>query len=275
MATRIGGALTPVLVVPLLSVVGWRMTFVMFGLVGLAWAAIWHAWYRDHPREKASVSSEELAEIEVNNETKLQTPMAWRQMLAKPNLWWIMLMYFTYCWSGYFYQSWLFNFLQNGRNYSKADLISFSWLPFVFGGCANLLGGIAGDMAVRRYGLILGRRLVGIGGLSISALFIVLAMLTADKVLTIVFLALAYAGSDFMLPVAWAVCLDIGGRHAGAISGAMNMAGQAGAVCSSVAFGYIVAKYGSYDTPLIPMAVMTAIAALIWLKIKPHQPIDA
>ena len=39
-------------------------------------------------------------------------------------------------------------------------------------------------------------------------------------------LALAYAGSDFMLPVAWAVCLDIGGRHAGAVSGAMNMAGR-------------------------------------------------
>lgn len=70
------------------------------------------------------------------------------------------------------------------------------------------------------------------------------------------FLALGYAGSDFMLPVSWAVCLDIGGRHAGSVSGAMNMAGQTASFLSSVAFGSIV-RYavGDWNAPLVPMTV--------------------
>ena len=38
---------------------------------------------------------------------------------------------------------------------------------------------------------------------------------------------LGFAASDFMNPTAWAVCLDIGGKRAGSVTGAMNMAGQA------------------------------------------------
>ena len=76
-----------------------------------------------------------------------------------------------------------------------------------------------------------------------------------------------------MLPVAWAVCLDIGGRHAGAVSGAMNMAGQLASFLTSVAFGYIVTATGSWDAPLVPMTVTAALAALTWLKIDATRPL--
>ena len=88
-------------------------------------------------------------------------------------------------------------------------------------------------------------------GLGFSPVCIAAVLLTQDKVWTVVWQALGYAGSDFMLPVAWAVCLDIGGRQAGAVSGAMNMAGQLGAFSTSVAFGHIVSATGSFDLPLM------------------------
>jgi len=56
----------------------------------------------------------------------------------------------------------------------------------------------------------------------------------------------------FMLPTAWAVCLDIGKKYAGAVTGAMNTAGQIGSFISSVCFGYIVKFSHSYELPLIP-----------------------
>jgi hypothetical protein len=83
--------------------------------------------------------------------------------------------------------------------------------------------------------------------------------LTDDKILSVLLLALGYAGSDFMLPVAWAVCLDVGRKYAGTVTG----------VLTSVAFGYIVTAFGSYDAPLIPMGVLTLVSALLWLKIDP------
>lgn len=106
-----------------------------------------------------------------------------------------------------------------------------------------------------------------------TSAFLVAALLTQDKVWTVVFLAVAYAGSDFMLPVAWAVCLDIGGKHAGAITGAMNTAGQAGSFLTTVIFGYIVGASGDYNLPLIPIVVMSVISTLVWLKIDPTLPL--
>jgi MFS family permease len=201
--------------------------------------------------------------------------MPWRTLLASPNLWWIMAMYFLYCWTSFFYLSWLHTFLEKARGYSKEDLVALSWLPFVCGGVANLLGGLASDRLVRRVGLRWGRRWIGVAGLATAAVFTGATFFTQDKFLSVLFLALGYAGSDFMLPVAWAVCLDVGGRHAGAVSGAMNMAGQFAGFLTSVAFGYIVAATGSWDAPLVPMTVTAALAAAAWLRIDATKPLFA
>ncbi|MCC6292987.1 MAG: MFS transporter [Bryobacterales bacterium] len=269
MASRVGGAISPLLVVPIQMAFGWRMSFMVFGVMGVLWAAAWYFWFRDHPSEKAGVTADEIEEIGAGSKPESHRGLPWGQVLRSPNLWFIMLMYHTYCWGSFFYLSWLHTFLENGRGFSKEDLISYSWLPFVFGGTANLLGGITSDYMVKRVGLKWGRRLCGFVGLGASAIFLIATTFTKHKVISVLLLALGYAGSDFMLPVAWAVCLDVGRRYAGAVTGAMNTAGQVGSFATSVAFGYLVKYYGSYDAPLIPMGILTAVSALLWLKIDP------
>ena len=273
MARCIGTAATPLLVIPLLVTWGWRSCFFVFGIVGIVWAVAWHGWFRDNPSEKNGVSAEEIAEIGSVSGGKTHHALPWRKAMKRPNFWLILVMYHTYCWGAYFYFSWLFVFLENGRDFSKNDLFTLSWLPFVVGAFANLLGGFTSDALVKRIGLKWGRRLVGLCGMAVSALFLGATMFTDDKVWTIVFLALGFAGSDFMLPVAWAVCLDIGNEYAGAMTGAMNMAGQAGSFLTSVVFGYLVQAYGTYNAPLLPMAILTGVSALLWLKIDPTKPL--
>lgn len=274
MASRLGGALTPLLVVPLLQAHGWRACFIVFGVVGLLWPLAWYLWFRDSPAEKRGVPAAEIAEIGTPPASRGHGGVSWRRILSRPGLIWIMLMYYACCWTAFFFLGWLHTFLERARGFSKDDLLALSWLPFVLGATAAILGGFVSDGLVRRIGLKWGRRAVGLAGLGFSSICIAAVMFTQDKVWTVVWLALGYAGSDFMLPVAWAVCLDIGGRQAGAVSGAMNMAGQLGAFSTSVAFGYIVKATGSYDLPLIPMAAMTVISALLWLKIDPTKPLD-
>jgi sugar phosphate permease len=270
MASRIGGAISPWLVVPIQVAYGWRVSFYVFGILGVIWAAVWYWWFRDSPAEKHGVTRQEADEIGPPSHAGHGLP--WGTVLRKPNLWWIMLMYHTYCWGSFFYLSWLHTYLVKGRGFDNADLIKYSWLPFAFGGTANLLGGLASDALVKRWGLRWGRRAIGMVGLGASALFITATMMTQDKIWSVLFLALGYAGSDFMLPVAWAVCLDVGRKHAGAVTGAMNTAGQIGSFMTAFAFGKIVTAYGNnYDAPLVPMAAMTAISALLWLKIDPSD----
>jgi nitrate/nitrite transporter NarK len=76
-----------------------------------------------------------------------------------------------------------------------------------------------------------------------------------------------------MLPVAWSLCVDLGGQHAGAVSGAMNMAGQIGSFISSVAFGYLIGWFGSYDLALTPLAGMLILSGIMFALIDPSEPL--
>jgi predicted MFS family arabinose efflux permease len=274
MATRVGGALSPVVVIPLQQAVGWRTSFFIFAAFGVAWGLVWFWWFRDDPTEKRGMPPAEMAELGAARVINSNDPVPWREIARWPNLWWIMAMYFAYVWGSFFYLSWLFTFLENGRGFSKAELMAWSWLPFVLGACANVIGGFTSDWLTRRIGLKWGRRLIGLSGLGVSAVLIGAAALTQHKVLTVVLLALGFASSDFMLPSAWAVCLDVGGRRVGVVSGAMNMAGSAAAFASAVAFGYTVDITGNYDSPLILIALLTAVAALVWLRIDPVETLE-
>src|SRR5258708_32796329 len=97
-----------------------------------------------------------------------------------------------------------------------------STAPFLCGAAGNLIGGTVSDLLVRTRGLKLGRRLIGCLGLGVSGCMMLLASQTESKLLTVVFLSIGYGAMDCMLPVAWAVCLDVGGKYAGAVSGSMK-----------------------------------------------------
>jgi predicted MFS family arabinose efflux permease len=106
-----------------------------------------------------------------------------------------------------------------------------------------------------------------------AALFAVAVMFTQNQFGAMVLLSLIYGGITFQQPIMFAVCLDIGGAFAGAMVGAMNTASQIGSLISSVAFGYLVARSGSYNAPFIPMAALLAMGAWLWLKVDPTQPL--
>src|SRR5262245_21572240 len=62
-AHLIGGA-TPIVVATIALHIHWRLVFLLFGCVGLTWAAFWYWWFRDEPREHPSVSLAEREMIE-------------------------------------------------------------------------------------------------------------------------------------------------------------------------------------------------------------------
>ncbi len=271
--SRLGGALTPLVVIPLQQAFGWRVSFGVLGFLGVIWAVVWHAWFRDNPADQPAVSAAELREIGSQASRVAEPRLPWRQVLRRPNLWWILVMYHAYCWSGFFFLTWMHPFLESARGFRPPDLIRLSWIPFVAAGVANLSGGFASDYLVRRVGLKWGRKLVGLAGLGTSAAALGTLLLVHGKFATIACLALAYGGSDFMMPAAWAVCLDIGGRNAGAVTGAMNTAGQTGSFLSTVFFGYALSATGGFGAALALVAVMTAISALCWFKIDATDPL--
>ena len=64
LGSRLGGMLSAPIALVIVVRWGWRTSFVVFGLLGVVWAAAWYAWYRDRPDEHPAVSREELAWIQ-------------------------------------------------------------------------------------------------------------------------------------------------------------------------------------------------------------------
>jgi MFS family permease len=148
----------------------------------------------------------------------------------------------------------------------------WSTLPFLCGACGNLAGGIASDYLTKHYGLKIGRRVIGSAGLALSGLFMLGTSQVESKELAVIFLALGYGCMDCMLPVSWAVCMDVGKKYAGTVSGSMNMAGQVGSFASTVLFGYMVGWFGgSYNKPLIPLACCLLVSAFLFTLIDPTK----
>jgi MFS transporter, ACS family, glucarate transporter len=270
MASRIGGAIAPLLVVPIQAAYGWRASFYVFGTAGVAWAIVWYGWYRNHPAEKEGVPAQELAEVG-GGEKPVHEGLPWGIALRSKNLWMIMLMYHTYCWGGYFYLSWLPNYLQKGRGFSESEMKIYAVLPFIAGIFGNIIGGTVSDYLCKRRGLKFGRVVVGTTGLFLSACFLLATAMTANRYAAVAFLTLGYGSMDCMLPVSWAICLDVGKKYAGTVTGAMNMAGQIGSFATAVVFGKLVMYFGNYNQPLLPMAAMLLVAAVLYTQIDPNE----
>lgn len=263
MASRLGGALTPFLVIPLQIQFGWRVSFYVLGALGLVWVIIWLFWYNNKD-EEVIVSS-----IAVDERSK----PSWNAWVKSGNFWLLMLMYYCYASGVFFFISWLPKYLQNGRGIPEDQLAYSASLPFFLAAIGCLIGGAISDFLVKKMGLVWGRRLVPLIGLSLSGSFMLLAAFTPSNPVAIVFLALGLAFMDVTAPVSWAVATELGGRDSGAVTGAMNTAGLLGGTITSLGIGYLITAYGSYQLPVVILGIVLIVGALLWLLIKADKPL--
>ena len=271
-ASRMGGALTPFIVLPVLTLLGWHWAFYLLAALGVVWAAGWYFWFRDKPAEVKGISDEELATLpEPIKKSEEKVAIPWRKMMQNRQFWLILAMYFFYAWGSWFFFSWFPRFMEVGRGFDKSELTYVIAIPFVMSMVGNIAGGYLSSKLSLKYGLKVGRRLLGVGGLAVSALFMFLAAFIPGKMEVFVFLSLAFGVIDLMLPSAWAICSDIGGRYSGAVSGAMNTAGNIGGFVCATAFGYLIEATGNYNVPLFVITAMLVISAVLFLSINPTK----
>ena len=175
MTAQLGGAIAPLLVVPIQMHYGWRAGFFLFGAVGVLWALVWFRWFRDNPADMPGITPEEVAETAPIPPATHGLPMA--QAVRSVNLWGVSLMAAGYGYTLYFFQSWFPTYLVKGRGFSESGLLLASF-PFLVGASANLCGGFLSDALVHRFGLTWGRRSLGCASLAAAALLLLAAMLT-------------------------------------------------------------------------------------------------
>lgn len=273
-AGRIGGALTPLLVIPLVHLVGWRMAFFILGVVGSIWAAAWYYWFRDNPSEHKGITQKEIEEIETaRKNAPISHKIHWKTIIKNPNIWLLMIMCHLFFYASYFFTNWSSTYFQEGRMMTEDQTKNFISLSYFLGAIGCIIGGFASDFLSKKFGLKLGRRIVGVAGLGLSSICFLGAGLTTDNQLAGYLLALCVFLKDLTLPVAFAVCVDIGKRNAGTVTGAMNFAGQMGGFFITIIFGTIVQQTGNFNYPLFLIAGCLIVASALWFFIDPTKEI--
>jgi MFS family permease len=266
--SRLGGALTPILVVAMIAAWGWRAPFLVFALVGLVWGVVWFWYYRDTPDEHTGPNQEErdLIRTGLNRKPRTNLSVPWKQILTSRQMWLLAAMYACYGYSINIYLSWFPAYLVDAHDMDLATMGLYASLPLMAGVGGDLLGGWASDRFVGRMGLTWARRLVAMVGFLGAGGFIMLAINTPDPTVGIWFFALAVFFLELTVGVSWAVALDIGDEFAGSVSATMNTVGSIGQTAAAAGTGYLVAAY-SWNVAFSVLGVLGLVAAVLFSRI--------
>ncbi len=273
-AAKIGGALSPLVIVPIVHQIGWRYTFGLLGSLGMLWSILWYVWFRDNPSEKKHVNKAEIDEIESQRLVKKGTKQIfWKVILKNRNIWVLMTMYHFFLYAAFFFTNWSNTYFQEGRNMSEEQAKNFVALAFFFGAIGTFIGGFLSDYLSKKRGLKFGRSVVSMVGIGLSIVFIIAAGMTKNNTMAGYLLAFCSLTKDMALPVAFATCIDIGKHNVGTVAGSMSFAGQMGGFFITILFGNIVQATGNFNLPLFLIAGCLMIAGILWYFIDPNQEI--
>ncbi len=277
LSARWGGAFTPLLV-------GWMLAggekggaglglhyqwiFLIFGVVGIAWAVLFFRWFRDRPRDHAGVNAAELAHIGERADDAETHAMPWRRMLASRTVWMLWGQYFFFSYAWYFYITWFPTYLkEHFPALEEMQRALLACVPLFFGGLGCIASGLlSAPLEKICGGTARGRRILGIAGMCAAGAMLFLSVQIRQPLLSVLAVGMASFFSDLTLPGAWGVCMDVGGRHTGALSGSMNMMGNAGgAVAPMVVPLVLKAADGNWNVNIMLFALACLIAAACWL----------
>lgn len=275
MGARLGGSVAPPLTALLIGWVDWRVTFALLGSTGLIWCWVFWRWYRDDPAGHSGVDSDELAYIRSEGVPPDEAAaIPWRSMLADGNLWALFGMYFCAAYGFYFFVTWLPTYLMEEHGLTLGQSGLYSAIPLLVGAGACVSGGTLSDWLVRQTGLRWGRRAVGIGGFALAALGFAFAASSGDALSGVLWMAFAQGAQDLTLPVAWAVCVDVGHRYGGTATGFMNTASSVSAVISPISAAWLASRFGSFDAMFWAATIVYLVGALLWFTIDPERRVQ-
>jgi MFS transporter, ACS family, glucarate transporter len=277
LATRISGAFTPLLVALLISNIGWRRTFELFGVIGVIWAALFYRWYRDTPAEHPSVNQAELALLPPATETAIaHTGVPWGLIFSNPHVWLLSIQYMCLAYGWWFYINWLPTYLRDARGTSVTFGALLAGLPLLLGGAGCLVSAYLIPRLTAQFDSVsIARRIVAVIGFVGASACIVIFTGINDPVRAMFVLGMAGFFNDFVMPAAWASTMDIGGRYAGTVSGAMNMMGSIAGASSVTVVGYLLFWTGdNWTLTFYISAAIYLVGAICWLALDSHTPIE-
>jgi ACS family glucarate transporter-like MFS transporter len=281
----VGAGITPPAISYVMVHYGWRWSFWLSAIVGLAAGIVWFLTARDKPEEHASVSSSELAIIQggrtLANGAKSNGPasngnagagrlLPWSTILKSKNVWAVTISYFCYGYVAWIFFSWFYIYLAKVRGLNLKASAFYATLPFLAMAVCCPVGGAIADRLTLWRGKRAGRCGIAVAAMAMTSLFLLLGSRVASARLASVVLA-GGAGALYLSQSSfWSVTADIGAGSSGAVSGFMNMGAQLGGAVTASLTPSVAEHYG-WSSSFHVAAILAGLGALAWLVVNPNR----
>ena len=270
-----GSMLAPPLVVWAILTYNWRAAFVMTGIMGLAWVALWMLFYHS-PESHPNLSGAERDYIASGQEQHLRgdgrRPSIGR-ILRQRNFWGIAVPRFLADPTWGTLTFWLPLYLNSVRHFDLKQIALFAWMPFLAADLGSMFGGVV-SLWLQKYigaSLINARR----GAFTIGALLMTgMAFVGAvgSPYTAIALLCLGGFAHQTLSVTVITMASDLFKRNEVAtVAGLAGTCGNAGVLVFSLIIGALVAAIG-YTPFFICLAALDLIgAALLWTLVREPQ----
>ncbi len=274
--SSIGSALSPPLISWLTIQYGWQFAFVSVGAAGFLWLAVWWVLY-DTPHKNKWLSQKEYDEIRHEIPAEEATKHAdrpkvdWARVVGTREARGLCIARAFTDPVIYFVIFWLPAYLVKERHFDQKDIGQYSWVPFLFGGIAYMVGGyLSGALMKRGWALPKARKRVMLLGtlclpVAICAPFAPTAGLAIAAICFITF------GHGFWTSNLQTLPADIFPSHeVGTVAGFSGMGGAIGGMVANLGTGYVVSKF-SYAPIFIVAGLMHPICMMVIFRMLPDN----
>jgi MFS transporter, ACS family, glucarate transporter len=272
---RVGAAVALPFIAFLIEWIGWRYSFVFFGVTGILFAIAWYIFFRDTPEEHKLMGDEEKAYIKAHRQppSALKRPISFFKILSYGRIWLAMGQYIASNFTFYFTLSWMYPYLKDRFDLGGVEAGFYASAPLIAGALGNWFSGWLVDKLYTPERITFSRRLPAIIGFVLAATGMMLMLFAETPVMSIIFLSIAIFGADMTLSPSWSFCIDVARENAGAVSGTMNMAGNLGAFVTIIAFPYLLQWTGSHQVFFYVCSALSVAAVIMWSFMRSDKPL--
>jgi MFS family permease len=275
-AGRIGAGVTAPIVALLITVMSWRLIFVVLGIVSAFWAVLWLWYFRDDPRDHSGITAAELAALPGGDAGMPRTsgPVPWRRLV--PRMVPMMVTYFCMGWTGWLYVTWMPSLFSKNYGVDMKKSAMFYAATFLCAMVAEFFGGVISDYLLQRTG----RKNIARSWLVTICLILALtalipAILVHELIPGVISFTLALFFLDTAISPMWIATMDIAPDYAGSSSALMNAAGAVAGILSPVAFGWILDMTGNWTLPFAVSMALLLLGSVTAFWIRPDERLGA
>ncbi len=266
-ASSVGNILVPVIIPLLFLALGWRLTFVVLGLLCLAWIPLWYIINKSSPKTHPWITQKEkdyILDGQGELEKKESKILSIKQLLQDKHSYSVIASRFFLDPIWWMFMTWLPIYLQEVYKLNIKEVATVAWIPFIGAVIGSLLGGWwSGKLIKKGLSAIQARKIT----IAVGCIIIVPGMIGAAFALTGLtasfMLMLILGGFQFAITNIQTLPSDF---HSGKTVGSLAGLGGASAVLGIVLSTYLVpmlTKGGNWmpffimGGVLIPLSVLS------------------